>query len=45
MLKKIHELRLAEAAKAQSKKTTFTPIPDPKKVKQNQTNELNLPVF
>jgi hypothetical protein len=41
MLKKIHELRLAEAAK----KTAFTPIPDPKKVKQNQTNELNLPVF
>lgn len=44
MLEKLHELRLAEAAKAKPKrKTVFTPIP---KVKQNQTNELNnLPVF
>lgn len=46
MLKKLHELRLAEAAKAQSEKeTAFTPKPDPAGLKrQNQNKNDTVPI-
>ena len=46
MLEKLHELRLAEAAKAKPRRrTAFIPIPNKDKAKQNQTDKVEIVLF